>query len=236
MLHLLKAPRLARWVLSVTLALSLLLTVAVVAIASVPLTQISADTYINTTSQHKTQVEPDTFSFGNTIVMATQTGRFFAGGSSNIAWATSSDGGSNWTGGNLPGITKADNSSNPYDRVSDPAVAYDAKHNIWMISSLALLEAGGVHGAAVLTSRSTNSGLTWINPVIVSNVGDVDKNWIVCDNTPSSSFYGNCYTEWDVFSENDRIYMSTSADGGLTWSPRQRPRGNPTGLGGERVV
>jgi hypothetical protein len=94
----------------------------------------------------------------------------------------------------------------------------------------------GPSGAAVLTSRSTDGGATWGNPVVVSNVGDVDKNWIVCDNTSSSPFYGNCYTQWDVFSENDRIYMSTSTDGGLTWGARTRPRGNPTGLGGQPVV
>jgi hypothetical protein len=60
------------------------------------------------------------------------------GGSSNIGWATSTNGGSTWTNGFLPGITKIVNPANPYDRVSDPSVAYDAKHNVWLISSLAI--------------------------------------------------------------------------------------------------
>ena len=46
-----------------------------------------------------------------------------------------------------------------------PSVAYDARHNVWLISSLTLLEAGGVHGNAVVTSRSTDGGLTWGDPV-----------------------------------------------------------------------
>ena len=208
------------------------------ALANVAVTQISFDTYTNATSQHKTQVEPDTFSFGNTIVMATQTGRFFDGGASNIAFATSTDGGANWTGGNLPGLTKHDNPSNPWDRATDPAVAYDAQDDVWLISSLVLNEAGGVSGVGVTTSRSTDGGLTWGNPIIIpdSTIGDVDKNWIACDNTPTSPFYGNCYTTWDEFSDGDRLYMSTSTDGGLTWGARKKPANNATGLGGQPVV
>jgi hypothetical protein len=136
----------------------------------VPLTKISGDTFTNTTSAHATQVEPDTFSFGSTIVMATQTGRFNDGGASDIAFSTSTNNGGTWSGGNLPGITKFAGGG-PYDRVSDPAVAYDAKHNVWMISTLPLLEAEGVHAPAVLTSRSTNDGTS----IRRRHVGNVDR-------------------------------------------------------------
>ena len=225
-----------RWATVVSITLVLLLATTLVASAAT-LVQISNDPYTNTTSQHKTQVEPDTFAYGNTIVAAAQTGRFFDGGSSNIRWATSTNGGASWTDGGLPGITIHEPSApGPYARVSDPAVAYDAKHNVWMISTLALVDTPSVSGVAVLTSRSTNGGLTWGNPVIVTNLGNVDKNWIVCDNTSSSSFYGNCYTAWDDNGDGDRLYMSTSTDGGLTWGPRLKPANNATGLGGQPVV
>jgi hypothetical protein len=204
------------------------------AFAVVTLTKISQDTFTNPTSQHKTQVEPDSFSFGSTIVSVVQTGRFFDGGASDIAFATSQNNGSTWTTGNLPGITVFGGGT--YDRVSDPAVAYDAQDGVWLVSTLALTEAGGVSGAAVLTSRSTDGGLTWSNPVTTATGGDVDKNWIVCDNSASSPFYGNCYTQWDVFSLGDRIRMSTSTDGGLTWGAAKTPKGNPAGLGGQPVV
>ncbi|HEX9131081.1 MAG TPA: hypothetical protein VF844_02190, partial [Ktedonobacteraceae bacterium] len=38
--------------------------------AAVPIVQISSDPYTNTSSQHQTEVEPDTFSFGSTLVSA----------------------------------------------------------------------------------------------------------------------------------------------------------------------
>ena len=101
------------------------------------------------------------------------------------------------------------------------------------MSTLAL---SGTSGAAVLTSRSTDGGLTWANPVTTATGGDVDKNWIACDNSVSSPFYGNCYTQWDVFSLGDRIRMSTSTDGGLTWGAAKSPKGNAAGLGGQPVV
>jgi hypothetical protein len=150
-----------------------------------------------------------------------QVGRFYDGGASNLGWATSTDNGAHWTNGFLPGITKIVNPGNPYDRATDPAVAYDAKHATWLISSLALTSSPGVKGAAVLASRSTNDGLTWGNPVLVSAAtgsSDYDKNWIGCDDWPASPFYGNCYTAWDDHGNGNRVLVSTSSDGGLTWS------------------
>jgi len=57
--------------------------------ASVNTLQLSSDPYTNRTSQHHTEVEPDSYSSGSPIVAATQAGRFFDGGSSNVGWATS---------------------------------------------------------------------------------------------------------------------------------------------------
>src|SRR5206468_3877912 len=68
--------------------------------------------------------------------------------------------------------------------------------------------------SAVLTSRSTDGGLTWQNPVTVSlgQSSFYDKNWIACDTWASSPNYGNCYTEWDDFGIGNRIFMSRSTD------------------------
>ncbi|MFJ9780919.1 sialidase family protein [Amycolatopsis sp. NPDC101161] len=207
-----------------------LLVSATSASANVAVTQVSADPFTDAQAQHRTEVEPDTFAFGSTIVSAFQVGRVSGGGSSDIGFATSTDGGGTWTQGFLPGTTA--NTGGPCGQISDASVAFDAKHNVWLISSL------GVNcptGEPVLTSRSTDGGKTFGNPVTTAT-GSLDKNWIVCDNTATSPFFGSCYTEYDITSSGDSLRMKTSTDGGLTWGPARAPSGTHTGLGGQPVV
>jgi len=105
-----------------------------------------------------------------------------------------------------------------------------------MISSLVLNEAGGVKGVGIYTSLS-NDGVHWGAPVAIPNSAGMvspDKNWIVCDNTANSSFYGNCYTEWDDNGAGNRMEMSRSTNGGTTWSVAAT---NNSGIiGGQPVV
>jgi hypothetical protein len=197
--------------------------------ANVSVTQVSSDPYTDAQAQHRTEVEPDTFSFGSTIVSTFQVGRVFGGGSSNIGWARSTNGGSTWTNGFLPGITT--NAGGVYGQASDPSVAFDARHSVWLISSL------GLRGSStdVLTSRSTNGGLTWSNPVTTAT-GSLDKNWIVCDNTASSPFYGTCYTQYDITNSGNAIRLRRSTNGGLTWGAALGSSDGAAGLGGQPVV
>jgi hypothetical protein len=170
---------------------------------------------------------------GSTLVAAFQTGRIALGGATNIGWATSTDGGTTWTHGFLPGLTTGEGSG-PYDAASDPAVAYDAKHRVWMIASLPL--SGTFQTPAVVVSRS-NDGLTWQNPVSVDpSAPSSDKNWIACDSWVSSPHYGNCYLEWDDPFKGDEILMSTSSDGGLTWGPSTATEDFAVGIGGQPLV
>ncbi|MBD5657687.1 MAG: exo-alpha-sialidase [Candidatus Eremiobacteraeota bacterium] len=198
-----------------------------------PVVQISVDQFSNTSSQHATEVEPSIFANGSTIVAVAQEGRFTTGGASDITFATSTNSGQSWTYGSLPGITKIQNSKNPYDRVSDPAITYDPKHGLWLASTLPLT---GETGQIPLVSSSPD-GLNWNAPVAVGkNNGDfMDKNWIVCDGFASSPYYGNCYTEFDDNSEGDQMMMTTSTDGGKTWS-KPVAIDNAFGLGGQPVV
>src|SRR5947207_13789670 len=92
-----------RTFLALTFSLLVALSSSSFAFASAKLVQISSDPYTNSTSQHHTQVEPDIYSFGSTIVAAFQTGRFFDGGGSNIGWATSTNSGTTWIHGSQPG-------------------------------------------------------------------------------------------------------------------------------------
>jgi len=214
-----------------------LLFAATSAPAQIPLTQLSTDTFTNSTSEHATEVEPASYAHGNTVVTTFQVGRFSDGGASDIGFSTSTNGGATWTEGYLPGITSIQGTG-PYDRATDTSVIYNSKYKLWLVGSLAVSASGGVHGQAVLVSSSTD-GITWNNPSIVSTVeknGYYDKPWIGCDNTSTSPYYGNCYMEWDDYSLGDQITLSTSTDGGTTWSAKQQTGGKAYGTGGIPLV
>src|SRR5580698_3519314 len=164
---------------------------AVPATAQGVLRQLSQDSFTNQTSQHMTEVEPGAFANGPVIVAAFQVARISGGGGADIGWATSLNGGIAWTNGYLPGLTQFEGGG-PNTAASDAAVAYDAKHGQWLICTLPI----GNEFDTVAVSRSPD-GVHWGNPIYVISNQDADKNWIACDNTASSPFYGNCYVEWD---------------------------------------
>jgi hypothetical protein len=201
--------------------------------ATIPVLKIATDPFANGSSQHKTVVEPDSFFFGSTGVAAAQAGRFTDGGSSGIVFARSADNGVSYVSGTLPGITVFQ--GGPFARVSDPSVAHDRKHGVWMVSSLAL--DATIRGVAVIVNRSTNGGLSWGNPVTVRAAAaneDFDKNWTVCDNTTTSPFFGSCYTVWDDFANGNNLKIAFSRDGGLTWTLSSTPTAGV--IGGQPLV
>jgi hypothetical protein len=215
------------------LAATAALVLSLAASASIPVLKIATDPFTNSTSQHKTVVEPDSFFFGSTGVAAAQAGRFFDGGASGIVFARSVDNGASYTSGTLPGLTVFQ--GGPFARVTDPSVAHDRAHGVWMVSSLGL--DASVTGTAVVVNRSTNGGLTWGNPVTVRAAAageDFDKNWTVCDNTTTSPFFGRCYTVWDDFGNGNRLRIAFSTDGGLSWTLSTTP--NTGVIGGQPVV
>lgn len=208
-----------------------------VAFAQPSLIKVSTDRFTTSGFQHKTEVEPQTYSFGNTVISAFQVGRVGTQGvgSEDIGFSTSLDGGTTWQHGVLPGITKGQNPNNRYDGVSDPSVAFDAAHGVWMIASLPLSNSLSSL-PAVLISRSTDA-LHWRHPVgIAPQTQSADKDWVTCDNTPTSPFFGHCYVEWDEPAGGDLIMMSTSTNGGATWSSPKTTANDDAGLGGEPLV
>ena len=225
-----QTPRKRRFLLALGLAAAAALTLSLVASANVAVTIIMTDPFTNSTSQHATKVEPDTYSFGSTIVATAQEGRFTDGGSSDIGVAVSTNNGSTWTQHELPGTTVYSTPAGPYARISDPSVAYDAKDNVWMVSGLAL--SASLNGAAVTLNRSLDGGATWQNAtnIAVASAGqNFDKNWTACDNTPTSPFYGRCYTAWDDFGHGNLLKIAYSTNAGQTWTLSNTPRAGVIG-------
>ena len=223
-LHLLSCPGIVRAVLLAVLGLAVGF-FGVPASAQGLFRQLSQDSFSGGSGQHQSEVEPAAFAYGPTIVAAFQVARVYGGGGMDVGWATSTNGGISWTNGYLPGLTTSYKGGS-YSAASDPSVAYDLKHGVWMINTIPI--AGGID---VAVSRSKDAR-NWDNPVFVSKPGDADKNWIICDNTPTSPYFGNCYVGWDT----PLIQMSTSTDGGLTWSAPKATTAFDYGIGINPVV
>jgi BNR repeat protein len=174
--------------------------------------RLSVDPYLNADSQHETAVEPDSFSFGSTVVAAFQLGRRSAGAAANIGTAVSRDAGRTWQRSALPGVTSVSVPPGPESSASDPTVAYDATHGIWLVGMLTI-EPSGSH---VYVARSTD-GAHWSPPVDVAGGPVLDKDWFVCDNGAASPFRGRCYAEYTDDARGETV-SRFSTDGGLTWS------------------
>ena len=205
------------------LALAITAGAAVAAGAAVPPPrQISVDPFVGL-PQHESGVEPDSFSFGSTVVAAFQLSRSTTGGAAGIGWATSTDGGTTWRSGTLPRLSVEQSPQGPFTAVTDPSVAYDRVHGVWLVSILGLRSPNGRISSALVTSRSVD-GVSWSDPIVTApDVGDFthDKNWVVCDNGAASPHAGRCDITWTHRISDDTVALavSTSADGGLTWSP-----------------
>ena len=190
--------------------------------------QISRDPYRGGRAQHATEAEPDSFSWGSTVLAAFQVARFTDGGAQNIGFSLSTDAGRTWRNGLLPSLTIASRPRGPFLRASDPAVAFDALHGVWLIATLAI----SANDSAVLVSSSAD-GFHWSAPIAAVQKPNgperivLDKEWIACDNGAASPFRGRCYVS---YSDIDRLQLVTqaSADGGQTWSPAV---GSPDGAG-----
>jgi hypothetical protein len=183
--------------------------------------QLSRDGFSTLAGQHQTEVEPASASFGRTVVAAFQAGRFVDGGAAGIGFSTSTDAGTTWRSGFLPGLTIYSVPAGTNELASDPSVAYDSVHGVWLIATLA----GRRDQWGMYVSRSKD-GLTWSLPVtaVLADPDGIDKEWVTCDRWASSPFRGRCYLSF-LDAEAKRIVTSTSRDGGLTWSTPVAPAG-----------
>lgn len=192
--------------------------------------RIHRDRHTNPEAQHESEVEPDSHTVGLTTVAVFQVGRNRNGGAASIGFSTSRDGGQTWREGILPGLTANNSPPGPSMRASDPVVAYDAAHGVWLANTLAIAP-----GTTRLTIHRSPDGLTWTGPIdaALAQTEDLayDKNWLTCDNGARSPYRGRCYLAYTLIGEReDDLAVQRSDDGGRTWSPAVTMRIPVTGV------
>ena len=180
--------------------------------------RIHRDRHTNPESQHESEVEPDSLTVGATTVTLFQVGRRREGGAASIGFSTSRDSGRTWREGILPGLTAASRPAGTAARASDPVLAYDAAHGVWLANTLALAT-----GVTRLTIHRSTNGITWTGPIDATVARSeqlaYDKNWLTCDNGPASPFRGRCYLAYTLLGRDPQLAVQRSDDGGRTWSP-----------------
>ena len=192
--------------------------------------RIHRDRHTNAESQHESEVEPDSQTVGQTTVAVFQVGRNRTGGAASIGFSTSKDGGRTWREGTLPGLTTNTTPRGPSVRASDPVVAYDAAHGVWLANTLAIAA-----DATRLTIHRSTDGLSWGAPIdaALSRSANLayDKNWLTCDNGAASPFRGRCYLAYTLLvGDEDFLALQYSNDGGRTWTPQVTLRISVTGV------
>lgn len=136
----------------------------------------------------------------------------WSGGSVGSLYGTSGlysdDGGESWYG--TEESTGGDNSG-------DPAAAIDLNGRMFS----GFIHSNGGQGVAY----SDDNGTTWTSVLVASPAGGfgslLDKNHMIVDNSPTSSYAGNVYTAWTDFGgavSESEICLSYSDDGGETYS------------------
>jgi len=178
-------------------------------------------------SETDTVVEPDVAvnpTDRDNAVAVAHDSRYANGGAVTISAAWTYDGGATWQHQPVRGITKA--LGGPYDRASDPVVAF-AANGIAYLSVLLINFTDCRSAVAVLVSR--DGGASWSAPRYAHRSSACtysdDKNWIVVDTSTTSPHFGRLYQFWTPFRyTTSGNYISSpqavrwSDDAGLTWS------------------
>jgi hypothetical protein len=165
---------------------------------------------------HATIVEPSAAASGSRVVAVFQAGRRSEGADA-IGFATSSDAGVTWTSGLLP-VTAT--GGGPWAVASDPVVAWDALHRLWVATALAFSDA-----SEAIVATTSADGIHWgaPAPVVQEPLNEaqqvpLDKEWAGCDGAAASPRRGTCYVvataQPDTISA--RLAVWSSSDG-ATW-------------------
>jgi hypothetical protein len=208
---------------------------------------IGYDPFSTAGAEHSVAVGPVVATNGIATVAVYQIGRFTGDAAQGMAYSTSFNNGSSWSEGWLPGLTKEQSASNPYDRTTYETIAYSQRFHEFLVSTLPILNAPNAASQAAGDSDTTlppvvnrsSDGVKWSGPQAVSSgAGEIrpEKNWIACDNSYTSRYYGNCYVVWDDNDNDDAFHAAVSTDGGTTWGPTLSSANNHSSFGGDPVI
>jgi hypothetical protein len=149
------------------------------------------------------------------------------------AFYRSTDSGTTWSGGYLPGFAAVGRTSGgdpsldvgPH-RCATGAFAWSCGVEVYYASLADPFPERG--GEAVALSRSSDDGVSWARPVVVDATvtpGQFDDHeWVAVDKGANSAHFGRVYITWAVFCNtcsgngNTKILVAHSDDEGLTWS------------------
>jgi hypothetical protein len=181
----------------------------------------------------------------NHLVGVWQQDRWSVALAQGIVAGVSFDGGQSWSEVVVPGLTTASGGS--FQRASDPWVSFGPTGALFVSSLLAKLDnQGKIQKSGIAVSNSTDGGLTWSPPTLLSQTNSSavsnDKEAITADpHNPNL-----VYTAWDQPNSNfpgagpaAQTFFSRSTDGGQTWSAPQvifQSPGTDTSLGHQIFV
>ncbi len=140
-------------------------------------------------------------------------------GPKQVWFYRSSDGGKTWKDGHI------DSMPSELPNQSDPVVTFDAAGTAYL--TVIGYNQNDLSVGGIFVARSTDTGVTWQKPVLVSANGDGvfnDKEWVAIDRTTNASTRGTIYVTWTLFTEEGPrreradIVVSRSTDGGRTFS------------------
>jgi hypothetical protein len=104
-----------------------------------------------------------------------------------------------------------------WDGMTDPTVAFDDFGHAFLVGEPLSFTATDIVGLGMAVYRSSDGGQTWGSPFRLTTTTSDDKQWVLCDNTPSSPHYGNVYVVWAASSP---LRFARSTDHGATWTGR----------------
>ncbi len=145
------------------------------------------------------------------------------GGAQTNVVGVSRDGGHSFRRVLLPKVSRCTGGAD--ERTSDPWISFGPDGVAYMATltfteNPALGNAGLAGPTALSTSRSSDGGLTWSDPVTVvnDNIYD-DREAVTADPTRPGTAYITWVRRLGSFGEDGIEYFARTTDGGRTWSP-----------------